>query len=307
MSIITLTLNPALDKSAHIDKLVDTDKMYCTHPLFAPGGGGINVSRVVNRLGGKTIAIGQASGYTGELLKSMLAKEGVPYIAYTTNEWTRENIVFFEASSKKQYRFGFPGPNHEEENWQNAYSLVKNQLKNDDLLVLSGSLPLGVPDDVFALFAEYAKNIQAKVILDTHGEALRSALDKGVYLIKPNLNELGQLFNEVDISKERAIELANELIEQGKSEIVVVSLGAIGGILISEKQLVELSAPKVTAISAVGAGDSMVAGICFALQRNKSLKELLRFGIACGSATAKTDGTELCDRKTVQELYQLVQ
>ncbi|MBD98569.1 MAG: phosphofructokinase [Verrucomicrobia bacterium] len=307
MSIVTLTLNPALDKSAHIDQLMATDKMYCKNPLFAPGGGGINVSRVIHRLGGKTIAIGQASGYTGELLKSMLAKEGVPYVAYTTHEWTRENIVFLEESSKKQYRFGFPGPHHEKEDFENAFSLVKTQLKKNDLLVLSGSLPQGVPENAYAMLSEYAKEIGVRVVLDTHGEAYSRALDKGVYLIKPNLKELGQLYKESDISKERAIELSQHLIEKEMTEIVVLSLGAKGAILLTESELIEMEAPKVEAMSAVGAGDSMVAGICLALQRKDSMKDLLRLAIACGSATAKTDGTELCDRTSVEELFNLIQ
>lgn len=306
MSIITLTLNPALDKSAHVDCLVETDKMYCTHPLFAAGGGGINVSRVLQRLGTKTTAIGQASGYTGELLKSLLAKEGVPYVAYSTDEWTRENIVFLEESTNKQFRFGFPGPFHKEEDWQMAFTLLKNQLHEGDILVLSGSIPKGVPVDAYAQISHYAKNRGIRVVLDSHGEPFESALEEGVFLIKPNIKELGLLFGGGSISKSDAIDNAKQLILQGKSSAVVVSMGGEGALLQTKEETIQLQAPKVNVISAVGAGDSMVAGMCYALQKELSLKDVLRFGIACGTATAMTEGTELCDASTVMNLFKQI-
>jgi 6-phosphofructokinase 2 len=219
---------------------------------------------------------------------------------------TRQNLTVYEESTGQQFRFGMPGP---EVNEKECDQLIEALLGFDsppDYVVASGSLPSGAPKDLYARIAKSVKDLGARMILDTSGGAFSLAVREGVYLIKPNLRELASL-GEADIEGESEQEaLARRIIEKGWSEVVVVSLGAAGAVLVEEGRHERLRAPTVSIKSKVGAGDSMVAGITLRLAQGRSVLEAARFGVAAGAAAVMTPGTELCRRGDAESLYEKI-
>lgn len=299
--IVTLTMNPALDKSAAIDRVVPDRKLYCRQPSWEPGGGGVNVARVVTRLGGAPLALYPAGGPYGQMFQELLAEAGVEQRVIPIEGLTRESFAVLEETTDQQYRFSTPGPTLSEEAWRRCLDVLPETAP--DYLVVSGGLPLGVPGDFYGRVARWAHTQGCRVILDTHDEALRQGIAQGVFLVKPNLRELRQLM-ESDLEGEAEQEEAlRQILAEGGAQYVVLSLGAAGAVFASEDGVRRLRAPTVTIRSKVGAGDSMVGGIVWALAEGFSPLEAARYGVAAGSAAVMTPGTELCRRKDVQELH----
>lgn len=304
--IITVTFNPAIDKSTTVAELIPEKKLNCTDPAYQPGGGGINVARAVSRLGGDVTAVYLAGGYTGSYFNELLDKEHVRRIVTQAKAPTRENMVVFETSSGQQYRFGMPGPEIARLEWQQCLNSI-SEIAEMDYLVASGSLPKDIPADVFDELAKIAKSRSAKLIVDTSGEALGRAVAAGVYLIKPNLRELSALTGKELLSEEEIIAAAESLVKSGNCQVVVVSLGNKGAILVTAQEKLKIVPPQVEVKSTVGAGDSMVAGIVALLASGKGLVEAFKYGIASGTAATLSPGTELCHLADVVDLYKQLQ
>lgn len=303
--IITITFSPSIDKSASVATMNPEKKMRCTAPKLEPGGGGINVARVIKRLGGEVTAVFPSGGYTGMFFNHLLENENVPFVSIQTKNETKENFVVFEESTNMQFRFGMPSNEIFEDEWKACLKAIENH-KNVDFIIASGSLPPGIPMDIYCELSKIAKFNKAKFIVDTSGEALKNAVDEGVYLLKPNLEELGILLEIVDLKIENIEVAAKLFIQKNNIEIIVVSLGANGAMLITKDELHTIKPPKVKVKSTVGAGDSMVAGIVFGLSNNLPLKECLQYGIACGTATTMNLGSALCEKKEVIKLLKLI-
>ena len=300
--IVTLTFNPAIDKSTTVPELIPEKKLSCTIPVYQPGGGGINVARASSRLGGDVIAVYLAGGYTGNSFNELLKKEQVECIVTRTNAPTRENMVVFDTKSGLQYRFGMPGLEINNSEWKQCLNSIES-IPDISYLVVSGSLPPGIPVTVFDELVEIAKHKSAKLIVDTSGEALKQAVSSGVYLIKPNLRELSALTGRDLSSEVEIIGAAQSLIEYGNCRVIVVSLGAEGALLVTAKENLKILPPSVKVMSTVGAGDSMVAGIVTLLSKGKELIEAFKYGIASGTAATLNAGTELCHPADVEALY----
>ncbi len=236
------------------------------------------------------------------MLRDLLDQEGVRHLPVAIDGMTRENLTVLDESSGRQFRFGMPGPTLLEEEWQRCLDELSAMDPEPDYIVASGSLPPGVPQDFYARVARLGKDVGSRVIVDSSEEALCAAAREGVYLLKPNMRELGQLAGHKIQGESEQETVVKELIENGQAEVVVVSLGAAGALLGSEGGLVRLRAPTVPIESKIGAGDSMVAGIVLALVRGKSLEEAARFGVAAGAVP--TPGTELCRRQDTERLYE---
>ena len=303
MKIATLTLNPALDKSTAIDRLKPEKKLRCDEPRFDPGGGGINVSRAIKILGGESLAIYAAGGLEGEKLKELLTKEGITQEIIAMEKPTRENLVVFDRSNQNQYRFGMPGSPLNEKEIQKCRDTINNLPVEVEYLVLSGSLPPGVPDDLYAKLAEIARDKKIKCIVDTSGKALIKASEAGVYLMKPNLGELSELAGKEEISGIEQEEIAKKLIKEGKAEILIVSLGPRGAMLVTKDAIEYIVPPTVKQSSTVGAGDSMLGSLILSLSRGDSLQDALKWGVAAGTAATITPGTELCRKKDVENIF----
>jgi 6-phosphofructokinase 2 len=298
--IVTLTINPSLDKSTHFSGLIAEQKMRCEKPRYDAGGGGINVSKAISKLGGSSTCVFTSGGSAGEMLEDLIQKEKLEKIAIKTKNWTRENFIAFDNVTKSQYRFGFPGNAFSEEEKDKILQTIK-ELKSD-YLVISGSLNEGLPTDFYQKIAEIAKSSGAKVIVDTSGEALLKILETGVYLIKPNIGELAKLIGVERLELNEVEKAAKNLIEKGSAEIVVVSFGADGAILVTKDETHLVKAPKAEKKSTVGAGDSMVGGMVWALSQNKTLKEVIQMGVCCGTAATMNEGTQLFNVEDVMSL-----
>ncbi|WP_395057658.1 1-phosphofructokinase family hexose kinase [Flavobacterium sp.] len=303
--IITITFNPSIDKSASISAMQPDIKMHCSAANIEPGGGGINVARVISRLGGDVKAIFPSGGYTGMFFNHLLENEKVPFVSIQSKNETRENFVILDESTNKQFRFGMPSNEIFENEWKDCLKTIENS-KDVDYIIASGSLPPGIPNDIYAKLSKTAKSNNAKFIVDTSGEALKQAVREGVYLLKPNLEELAILLDIKDLKIENVENVAKELIQKNNCEIILVSLGAYGAMLITKDESYTIKPPKVKVKSTVGAGDSMVAGIVFGLSNNLSLQECLQYGIACGTATTMNLGSALCEKKDVEKLLKLL-
>lgn len=302
-SIVTITVNPAIDKSTIVDHIVPQHKLRCNEAKFEPGGGGINVSRVIKRLGGLSLAIFPVGGYTGELLQQLLDKEGIIQNPIKIKNWTRENFMAVDASINQQFRFIMNGHEMSPEEGQILLDKLSNLNEKPDYIVASGSLSPGLADDFFARIAKVAEKIGSRFILDTSGQALQLASMEKIYLLKPNLSELSKMVGVESLKTEMIIDAAKEIIDKGKCTMLTVSLGAAGALFVSKDYTELIPAPPVNLKSTVGAGDSMVAGMVLSLAQEKSLQETVRFGVACGTAATMRSGTELCMKNDVENLY----
>jgi 6-phosphofructokinase 2 len=305
--IITVTFSPCTDKSTSVASLLPEKKLKCTAPKLEPGGGGINVARAIKKLGGQATAIFPSGGYTGKFFNHLLEKENIPALIIDTANETRENIIVLDESSNNQYRFGMPGTALSEGEWKQCLKLAE-EINNVGFIIASGSLPPGVPTNIYARLAKMAKNKNAKFIVDTSGEALQKALNEGVYLIKPNLGELAALAGKNKLLNNDEIKnIAKDIINKGKSEIVVVSMGAAGAMLVTKDIAEIMKPPPVKRKSTVGAGDSMVAGIVFYLSQGKNIFEAVQYGVACGTAATMNSGTQLCKKEDAEKVLKLLQ
>jgi 6-phosphofructokinase 2 len=302
--IVTLTLNPATDKSTSIQALQPEKKLRCSNPHFEPGGGGINVARAIRKLGGHAIAVYPAGGYSGRFFTELLEREGVPVQPVETKTHTRENLIVFDRSTNQQYRFGMPGSGLELAELKELLSVIQNS--GADYIIASGSIPPGVPTDIFSDIAAIAKKMNAKLVVDTSGDALKKAVHSGVYLLKPNLGELSSLVGLEDIQHDMVIDVAREIIGRDCCQVIVVSLGAAGAVLITKDEYYHVVPPVVKRLSTVGAGDSMVAGLVFQLSQGINLREALAYGVACGTAATMNPGTELCRKEDVEKLFEII-
>lgn len=300
--IVTLTVNPSVDKSTHFSGLIAEQKIRCKDPLFDAGGGGINVSKAISRLRGSSLAVFTIGGPVGEMLKDLVTKEKVDFEAIEIEAATRENFVAVDDNTNSQYRFGFDGDVLTDSEVEKLLETISN-LK-PKYLVASGSLNEGLSSDFYQKVAEIAKASDSKLIVDTSGEALKKVLETGAYLIKPNVGELAKLIGVERLEIDEVNEAAKKIIADGGAEIVVVSLGPQGAVLVTKDEYEFVPAPNVAKKSTVGAGDSMVGGIVWALSQNKSLKEVIRWGVACGSAATMNEGTQLFKFEDANRLFE---
>jgi 6-phosphofructokinase 2 len=296
-------MSPAVDKSSSIDRVIPERKLRCASPHFYPGGGGINVSRAIKKMGGVSVAVYPAGGLTGKMLDNLLSREKIDHISIPIRGVTRENLTIIEKSTGQHYRFGMPGTKLCSNEWRNCLDKLLSLEPLPEYIVASGSIPPGVPEDFYAKIAKEIRETKARLIVDTSGKALDLAAQAGAYLLKPNMRELETITRRKINDESQQEAAARRLIQKCQCEVVVVSLGAAGALLVTKDRSERMRAPHVPLKSKVGAGDSMVAGIALGLVRKYSLRDAVRFSIAAGAAAVMTPGTELCKREDVQRLY----
>jgi len=306
-TIVTLTLNPAVDVMAEVGEFYPDRKLRCDTVRRDPGGGGINVARAVRTLGGHSIAVYTAGGPTGAMIDAMLEQEGVEHRSIPTREWTRESLTVLERKTHRLYRFVLPGPSLRESEWRECLEMLNSIEPAPSVVVVSGSLPPGVPSDFFARVARLAKARGARFIGDASGESLRALAEEGVTLLKPNRHEFEDLVGRLVASDGDLAPLGRDLIAQGRVEALLISLAADGALLICKNGACRLKAPAVTVQSTVGAGDSMVAAVALSLSRNQSFEDAARFGMAAGTAAVLSRGTQLFRREDAEGLLKAIQ
>lgn len=300
-TIVTVTLNPAIDALTHVDEVAPERKLRCTRPLLEAGGGGLNVARAVRRLGGDARALWLSGGIEGKRLAQLLDDHRIDHDFIEVGDETRRNLNVVDDASGQMYRFGMPGAHVSERECAALLDRVA-ALEAAEWLVLSGSLPEGAPADTYARIAKRAPR-GARIVLDTSGSALREGLRGGIFLAKPNRRELEQLAGG-PLREERALaDAARALVHEGHVEVLVVSLGDQGLLVVTRDRSERIVSPDIEVRSAVGAGDSTVAGLVLGLCRGMSVEDAARFGAAAGTAAVMTPGTELCRREDTERLY----
>jgi 6-phosphofructokinase 2 len=302
--IVTLTLNPAVDSSCSTHRVRPMHKVRTTNERFDPGGGGINVARVINELGGESFAVFLAGGRSGDVLDELVRHARVLAHRISIDEPTRVSHVVFEESSGQEYRFTPEGPCIAEPEWRAALDFIG--LLDIDFVVASGSLPRGVPVDVYARLAADVRRRGGRLVLDTSGPALAASLEEGVYLAKPSRGEFSALVG-ADLSDPRALEAAaRDLVAAGRVQLLAVTMGHDGALLASADGVRWLGTPEVEAKSAVGAGDSFVGGMVHGLSQGEPVERAFALGVAAGTATVLTTGTELCRKTDVMRFWELL-
>jgi 6-phosphofructokinase 2 len=298
--IATLTLNPALDIATYTDKLEPERKLRCEAPSIDPGGGGINVARAVTRFGGAVTAIVTAGGPTGERLVARVEEEGIhPHVIAIAGD-SRQSFSVTERSTGDQYRFVLPGPDFDTAARQAALDAIEEI--DADYVVASGSLPPGLPPEFYAEMAHHARETDTRFVVDASGPALIAALEAGVFLAKPNKVELGQIAGRKLTSREEVEAAAKETVAAGKAEVLAVTLGADGGVLVTADETRWVAAPEVEPQSSVGAGDSFLGALVWRLSEGAGLYDAFCHGIATGAAVLCTPGTRLFERDQVRDL-----
>lgn len=306
-AIATLTPNPAVDNFTSTARVEPTHKLRCGPVLLHPGGGGINVARVLARLGVDVLALYPAGGVTGHQLRELLAAEGVADEVLPIAGTTRESFTAHEESSGLDWRFVLPGPQLAAAEWQACLDRACALRPSAGLLVASGSLPPGVPDDFYGRLARGLAPAGVRLVLDTSGAPLAAALQAGVYLVKPSLRELQELTGSAldDPPQRRAA--CRSLVDAGRAAVVALSLGAEGAMLVSGSGAWHAPALPVQVVSTIGAGDSFLGGLVAALVRGDGLDAALRQAMAASAAALLSGGTALCQPADVARLLPQVQ
>lgn len=300
--VLCLTMNPSVDLATATERVVPTHKLRCGDTLHDAGGGGVNVARVLTRLGGQCTALCPTGGSPGHWLERRMREEGLAAVFLPIAGETRLSFTVHEHSTGAEYRFVMPGPRLSEAEWQACLLHLERLAEFPDLLVASGSLPPGVPVDFYARLARLCRARGARMVLDTSGPPLAVALAEGVYLIKPNLKELRELTGQPLESAEQWQAAARQEVLDGRAEVVALTLGHLGALLVTRDAMWSAPPLDIPVASAVGAGDSFVGGLVWALQQGQPLAQAFSWGIAAGSATLLSAGTALCRPEDVRRL-----
>jgi 6-phosphofructokinase 2 len=305
--VVTLTMNPAVDLSTSTARVEPVRKLRCRSPRRDPGGGGVNVARVIHRFGVPTLALYPAGGLVGGRLGELLEGELVQAHAIPICGETREDFTVFDEHSGEQYRFFLPGPHLRSAEWLACLGALANLDARPEVICASGGLPPGVPDDFYARLAEIAANLGARFVLDTSGAPLRAALETRVDLIKPNLRELRELSGAALDNDDALIATCRALIEHRRVGAVALTMGAEGAILVTAREAWRAAALPVRPVSSAGAGDSFLGAMVWAMVTGRSDLEAFRYGVAGGASAVSASGAELCHPKDVHRLVKDVE
>ena len=289
--IATITLSPCLDKSTTVDKFVPEKKLKCSYPVLEAGGGGINVSRALRNFQTDSFCIYISGGYTGRILNNLVYHGQLNASPVTSDLYTRENFIVFENHTHLQFRFGMPVNPIAPKEWKAVIRRLK--LTKSKYVVLSGSIWPYLDEEFYIQLDKFVKKNNSRFIVDTAGVPLKTILRSGAFLIKPNQNEFSQLFGTKILSAKEVVVKAKQMIKTGTVQNILVSLGGQGAVLVSKKGVWQFTPPKLKVKSTVGAGDTMVAGIVYQLNKDATINDAVKFGIACGSATTVNSGMQL--------------
>ncbi len=303
--IATVTLNPALDRSVYLDKLRPNDTNRIVKVETDIGGKGINASRVLRELGSDTMCLGFVGGKIGRFIAHELGHEGIETdFVHVTHE-TRMNIGIQEASGSPPTMLDEAGPAVTDAELTELYGKVRVAASKSSMVIFGGSLPPGLPSDIYCTLVGLAQAEGAQAILDADGEPMRLGMEAEPYMIKPNRDEVKRLIGVEIKSLDDAVKAVNTLMETGV-QLVVISMGADGAVAGLGQDIWHAVPPKVEVVSTIGSGDSMVAGIAHTIANCGTLAEALKWGSAAGAATAMTNGAEIGRHDRIVELLDQV-
>ncbi|QEE45273.1 1-phosphofructokinase family hexose kinase [Rhizobium sp. WL3] len=300
--ILCLALNPAIDISSDAEVVRHTHKTRTHNQQQFPGGGGVNVARVIATLGGTCELMFLSGGATGELLEAMLKRLPIAGRPFPIQDPVRVAYAVHETSTNLEYRFVPEGPLVTASELAPLFEAIT--ASDAEVVVASGSLPRGLPDDTYVQLAEIVASKGARLVLDTSGLPLSEALSRSqMYLVKPSLGEF-EAFLGRKLTHNEVGPAAQDYVRTGAAQYIAVTLGGDGAVLAAADRIIRLPAIDVPVNSATGAGDSFVAGMVWALAEGWDVEQAFRFGQAAGAATVMTAGTELCRRGDVFDLFE---
>lgn len=298
--IYTCTLNPSVDYILHVNDFQLGDLNRVSFEAHYPGGKGINVSRVLKRVGVESQVLGFIGGFTGSYIEGFLREEGISTNFIRVNGDTRINI---KLKTKSETEINGQGPEIKDSQFRQLFKQVES-LQDGDILVLAGSIPGSLPGNLYQSLSKLAKKQGAKVVVDMSGKALLDVVKQEPFFIKPNHHELGEMFDVIIETPEEAIPYGQKLLEFGAKH-VVISMAEKGALLVTKDAVYQASVSKGTVKNSVGAGDSLVAGFLGAYVQDGDIVQAFRTGVASGSATAFS--LELCTWEDVQSLVPKVE
>ncbi len=306
--ILTITVNPALDLSTEAPAVVPDRKLRCTEPRVQPGGGGVNVSRAIANLGGRSRTLVAYGGPTGEDLAARLRGEGLEPLSLDVTYTTRQSVTVRDAANGLQYRFMMPGHPWTPEDSAAAEAAIIAEMRPGDLVVPSGSHPPGLPLDYFLTVNRHTASRGGRMILDTSGPSLSRAAEAhpGLFALRMDLVEARELSGHSLVGIEDVADLASALRESGVAGIVMIAAGAQGTVIACDGWRGLTRPPVVVPVSKVGAGDSFVAGFALALARGDDPVAACVHGTAAAASAVTRPDTDLCEREATDRYAALV-
>lgn len=303
--ILTLTLNPAIDRNVQADRLVFEDRAYILSTGETAGGRGINASIVVHAFNAKTKAIACTGGKAGKRFEELLAGAGFPTHLVRIRHSIRTNLTIVDKQGLA-VKLNERGPHIQDSELARVEKAVAENLEGASWLMICGSLPPGVPSDFYARLILLAQKARVKTLLDTDGDALLHGLDAGPTAVAPNQAEAERLLNRALITQAHFREAAQRIVAMG-AESVVLSLGSRGAVGANGSRIVEAVPPHIDAVCPIGAGDALAAAFVWALAEQKSFDEAIRWGVACGSAAAALPGIAFPTMSQTEKMYARVE
>ncbi len=304
-TILTLTVNPALDRIVTVDRLVFEDRAYILSTNFAAGGRGINAARVLKSFGAKTLAITTSGGEGGRRFEDKLSEDGFAVELVKIRSHIRTNLTISDRQGLS-VKLNELGPPLSDAELNRIRKAVEKQLPNATWLMLCGSLPPGVPADFYAKLIAQAEKHQVQTLLDTDGEPLQPGVEAGPSVVTPNQSEAERLLGRALITRSHNLEAAQRIKAMGAKQ-VLLSLGSRGVIAASENGVIEVAPPRIDAVCPIGAGDAMGAAFVWAMAHGNTFEDAVRWGVAAGTASAKLPGVQLATFQEAEEMFPMTQ
>ena len=303
--IVTLTINPALDRNVSADRLVFEDRAYILDTSLSAGGRGINASRVIHSFGTKTLAIATSGGATGHKLEELLKTSNFPVQVVRISHDTRTNLTISDKHGLTVKLNEF-GPQIEPEELSAITAAVETSLASADWLMICGSIPPGVPSEFYSGLIRLAHKRNVKTLLDTDGDALLHGLEAAPTMVTPNQQEAERLLNKVLITRTHFYEAVERIHAMG-AESVILSLGSRGVVAKDASGLMEVIPPRIDAVCPIGAGDAMAAAFLWAIGNKNDFRDAVRWAGAAGTASAKLPGLAFASLEQATEVYKRVE
>jgi len=303
--ILTVTINPSVDRNIEVDRLVFEDRAYILKRSDSAGGRGMNASRVLHSFGAKTLAIVTSGGVNGPRLEKLAAKSGFPMKTVPIHNEIRVNLTITDKQGLA-IRLNERGPKIAPEELKRIEKVVANRLESADWLMVCGSIPPGVSSDFYTKLIRLARERKVKTLLDTDGDALLHGIEAGPSIVSPNQPEAERLLNRALITRAQFLEAATRIKAMG-AEAVILSLGSRGVVAVNENQLLEVIPPRTDAVSPLGAGDALAAAYVWAAAKKKDFPECVRWAVAAGTAKTMQPGLVFASLEQTKEVYKSVE
>jgi len=299
--ILTLTANPAIDRTVTVDRLAFEDRAYILSTHESPGGRGINATCVLHAFGGETLAVMISGGNSGKRLEELLRCCGYRTVVVPVRKEIRTNLTITDKHGLT-VNLNEAGPHLEKDEVAALEKAVRGKLEGASWIMLAGSLPPGVPPDFYARMIAAARNKKVRTLLDADGEPLLEGVEARPTVVMPNQQEAERLLNRALITRTHFLEAAERMRAMG-AESVVLSLGSRGAVGAYANGMIEALPPRVDAVSPIGAGDALAAAYCWAMNRKQDCADALRWGVAAGTASAKLPGMRFASLAQTEEIY----